>query len=31
MNVACPEELLMDGLRRLKAGIIALKNISNGL
>ena len=28
MNIACPEELLMDGLRRLKGGIIALNNIN---
>ena len=27
MNIACPEELLKDGLSRLKAGIIALNNI----
>ena len=27
MNVACPQELLRDGLSRLKAGIIALNNI----
>ena len=31
MNIACPQELLVDGLRRLKAGVIALKNISGGL
>ena len=29
MNIACPEELLKDGLSRLKAGIIALNNIKN--
>ena len=27
MNIACPRELLFDGLARLKAGIIALNNI----
>ena len=27
MNIACPRELLLDGLARLKAGIIALNNI----
>ena len=27
MNIACPEELLIDGLRRLKGGIISLNNI----
>ncbi len=26
MNIACPQKLLKDGLRRLKAGIIALNN-----
>ncbi|WP_296789754.1 MalY/PatB family protein [uncultured Methanobrevibacter sp.] len=31
MNIACPNELLMDGLRRLKAGVITLKNFNNGL
>ena len=31
MNIACPQELLMDGLRRLKAGVITLKNFNNGL
>ena len=30
MNIACPQELLLDGLARLKAGVIAL-NIINGL
>ena len=29
MNIACPEELLIDGLQRLKGGIIALNNINN--
>ncbi|MBQ2653407.1 MAG: pyridoxal phosphate-dependent aminotransferase [Methanobrevibacter sp.] len=29
MNIACPQELLLDGLARLKAGVIAL-NIING-
>ena len=28
MNIACPNELLMDGLRRFKGGIIALNNIN---
>ena len=27
MNIACPEELLMEGLQRLKGGIISLNNI----
>ena len=27
MNIACPEKLLIDGLRRLKGGIISLNNI----
>ncbi|MBR0058580.1 MAG: pyridoxal phosphate-dependent aminotransferase [Methanobrevibacter sp.] len=27
MNIACPEELLIDGLLRLKGGIISLNNI----
>ena len=27
MNIACPQELLEDGLRRLKMGIIALNTI----
>ena len=27
MNIACPQELLMEGLRRLKAGVIALNTI----
>lgn len=30
MNIACPQGLLLDGLARLKAGVIAL-NIINGL
>lgn len=30
MNIACPQELLKEGLARLKAGIIALTIISNG-
>ena len=29
MNIACPQKLLLDGLARLKAGVIAL-NIING-
>ncbi len=29
MNIACPQELLKDGLSRLKVGIIALNNIKN--
>ncbi|MBR4448390.1 MalY/PatB family protein [Methanobrevibacter sp.] len=29
MNIACPEELLKEGLLKLKAGIIALNNIRN--
>ncbi len=28
MNIACPQKLLVDGLNRLKAGIIALNNIN---
>ena len=28
MNIACPEELLRDGLSRLKAGVIAFENIN---
>lgn len=28
MNIACPQELLKDGLSRLKAGVIALNNIN---
>ena len=31
MNIACPKDLLEDGLRRLKAGVIALNNINRGL
>lgn len=31
MNIACPPELLKDGLGRLKAGITAFSIISNGL
>ena len=31
MNIACPQELLKDGLGRLKAGIIALSIINKGL
>ena len=31
MNIACPEKLLIEGLSRLKAGIIALNTINNGL
>ena len=27
MNIACPQELVCDGLRRLKAGVIALNNL----
>ena len=27
MNIACPEKLLIDGLQRLKGGIISLNNI----
>lgn len=30
MNIACPQELLLDGLARLKAGITALTIINNG-
>ena len=29
MNVACPQELLMEGLSRLKAGVVALNIINN--
>lgn len=29
MNIACPEKLLDEGLRRLKAGIISLNNIKS--
>lgn len=29
MNIACPEEMLIDGLQRLKGGIISLNNINN--
>ncbi len=29
LNIACPEELLRDGLARLKAGVIALNNINS--
>ena len=29
LNIACPQELLKDGLSRLKAGIIALNNINS--
>ena len=28
MNIACPPDLLKDGLARLKAGVIALNNIN---
>lgn len=31
MNIACPQELLRDGLLRLKAGIIALNTFNKGL
>lgn len=31
MNIACPQELLMDGLGKLKAGVTALTIINNGL
>ena len=31
LNIACPQELLMDGLARLKAGVIALNTINKGL
>ena len=29
MNIACPQKLLMEGLRRLKGGVIALNNIGS--
>jgi cystathionine beta-lyase len=29
MNIACPQELLKDGLAKLKAGVIALNNINS--
>ena len=29
MNIACPQELLMEGLRRFKAGVIALNNVNS--
>ena len=29
MNIACPKDLLIDGLQRLKGGIISLNNISH--
>lgn len=31
MNIACPQELLMEGLGRLKAGVTALNIINKGL
>lgn len=31
MNIACPQELLMEGLRKLKGGIISLNTINKGL
>lgn len=31
MNIACPQELLYDGLSRLKAGVIALNTVNRGL
>ena len=31
MNIACPEKLVLDGLSRLKAGVIALNTIDKGL
>ena len=31
MNIACPKELLMEGLGRLKAGVTALTVINKGL
>ena len=31
LNIACPQELLKEGLGRLKAGVIALNTINKGL
>ncbi len=31
MNIACPQELLMQGLRKLKGGVISLNTINKGL
>ena len=31
LNIACPQELLKEGLGRIKAGVIALNTINKGL